>query len=270
MADNELKAGEELLGPDRARQLLDTIIPNRDIRPAKVKRYARDMQANRWRRTGEAIKLTEDGRLVDGEHRCRAIIQSGCTIRTLVVYGVEEDARIAMDTGAVRTLADHLKMSGEKYWTNLAAALNALHSDLRGNFIRRAEPSHQELLATLEQHPHIRDSVVATYTPAIRLRIPHGVAASLHYRTVAISPDDAALFWDRLLSGENLTAGDPILVVRRKLEDNARTVRIKRLPRTYVQAYLTKAWNAYRRGEEMSHLRWNPGGAKPEPFPELV
>jgi hypothetical protein len=29
-----------------------------------------------------------------------------------------------------------------------------------------------------------------------------------------------------------------------------------------------KAWNAYRSGETIELLRWSPGGAKPERFPE--
>jgi hypothetical protein len=32
-------------------------------------------------------------------------------------------------------------------------------------------------------------------------------------------------------------------------------------------ALFIKAWNAYREGREVSLLKWNPGGARPEEFP---
>ena len=46
-----------------------------------------------------------------------------------------------------------------------------------------------------------------------------------------------------------------------------KTVRGQR-SETYLTAILIKAWNAYRSGEEVGVLRFRPGGAHPEKFPE--
>lgn len=39
---------------------------------------------------------------------------------------------------------------------------------------------------------------------------------------------------------------------------------------TSAEATALTEWNAYRRGDTISQLKWRRGGAKPEAFPEPV
>lgn len=268
---SEIKASVEYIDVERAHLLLGEMAPNRNVRALKVERYAADMAAGRWRLTGEAIKITADGVVIDGEHRLRAVIKSGTSIQSLVVYGVALDDRVAMDTGAPRRLSDHLKFLGETNCNELAAAVYVLYCRHRGHYLLSGylEPSHQQLLAELEKHPGIRDSLSAVMRVCQLLRMSKGVCAALHYDMSTIDSSDADDFWERLYSGECLTNRDSIMVLRKRMEESAMT-RGPKLDRVYVQAFIIKAWNAYREGREIAILRWARGGANPESFPELV
>ena len=72
----------ELVTPQRARQFLDNNAKNnRNMRLTKVKQYARDMKNGRWDpNTGQTIKVTVEGIMLDGQNRMAAVIESGTAI----------------------------------------------------------------------------------------------------------------------------------------------------------------------------------------------
>jgi hypothetical protein len=76
------------LTPDYARELLESMVemtgfgtPINDIEQATVDDYAAAMTAGEWQ-LREPLWLTACGRLLNGQHRCAAVIQSGETIVT--------------------------------------------------------------------------------------------------------------------------------------------------------------------------------------------
>jgi len=267
-----IKAEVECVGPERAKELLGGMLKNRKLRPVRVAQFAADMRADRWKLTGEAIKLTSDGVVIDGEHRLRAIIESGATVETLVIHGVDVADRIVMDTGTTRTLADHLRFLGEDRAAELASAVLTLSEIRQVNYRNvgsgRGEASRQELLALLEAEPGLRDSVTITIRVARLLRISRGLCAALHYEMSAIDADDTEDFWIRLHDGADMRAQHPVLVLRRRLEENAATLG-RKFDRLTIHALLVKGWNAYRDGRDVTMIRWKRGGASPEDFPVL-
>lgn len=85
---------------------------NRLLDQRKVDQYARDMAAGRWRQTNQGLGFGRDGKLYDGQHRLWAVVMSGVTIRTLVVRGMDPDARPTIDVGKQRRVHDQLRMFG--------------------------------------------------------------------------------------------------------------------------------------------------------------
>lgn len=55
--------------PDMAEKWLGRNPRNRHVRQRDVVRYAQSMLAGEWLVTGEAIKFSFDGNLIDGQHR---------------------------------------------------------------------------------------------------------------------------------------------------------------------------------------------------------
>jgi hypothetical protein len=103
--------------PALAADWLKNNICNRKLRKAVVANYARQMKRGEWLPIAQDISFDTRHRLINGQHRLTAVIESGVTIRVLVTTGVPE--RIAnsevkpmdlMDTGLPRSLADQLQI----------------------------------------------------------------------------------------------------------------------------------------------------------------
>jgi hypothetical protein len=67
-----------LLTPELARGLLNTVA-NARLAQWKIVHLAKTIAADRFPAT--TIIVTKDGRLVDGRHRCAAVVRSGVPIR---------------------------------------------------------------------------------------------------------------------------------------------------------------------------------------------
>lgn len=87
--------------PQAAAHLLELNIGNRPIQKAAVDRYAKSMAAGEWLLSGEAMTIL-DGILISGQKRCLAIIKSGATIRTPIVFGVDARTKTVIDGGEPR------------------------------------------------------------------------------------------------------------------------------------------------------------------------
>src|SRR5664279_4273925 len=66
----------EVITPSLAATYLEANIKNRKVKEKAVQRYAADMVAGEWMLTGEAIKFSDEGSLLDGQNRLRAIVMS--------------------------------------------------------------------------------------------------------------------------------------------------------------------------------------------------
>lgn len=77
-----------------------------------MNRYKAEMLAGRWKENGQPIVFEGNNYLVDGQHRLRAIIEADIPVKSLVVYGVDTDAAMTIDTGLSRTLGDVFMMRG--------------------------------------------------------------------------------------------------------------------------------------------------------------
>ncbi|HEY9368355.1 hypothetical protein [Streptomyces sp.] len=253
--------------PDLAEKWLDQNTHNRNLREKAVMAYARDMEAGNWAENGEAIKFGKDGTLLDGQHRLQAIALSGATIKMLVVTGLESRTQETMDDGRKRTLADALHLRGETNSVVLGALLRrALMWDM-GQYRNTGAytPTNTECLTFLEEHPECRESA----SVAVALRKPVALPASIlgltHWVFSRIDTEDADFFFERLGTGANLTQYHPILTLRKKSREVGEGP--GRVPEDMLLAFVIKAWNAYRDGDEMRLLRFKPGGAQPEKFP---
>lgn len=96
-----------------AQQLLERNDSNRSISKTKVREYARDIvRGDFLSLNGQTIVITDDGSLIDGQHRLAAIVECGEPVKMLVVFGVDHAVQKSIDQGKRRTLADRFKMAG--------------------------------------------------------------------------------------------------------------------------------------------------------------
>lgn len=261
--------------PRLAKQLLAMNTRNRNISSTNLAKIALQMQRNEWRLNGEAIKVAKDGRILDGQHRLQAAVDTDTTFQTLIVYGLEEDTQASMDTGKSRPLGTLLTLKGYKEGNRLAAIVVAIiraeqwgiNAALSGG--ANAWPvTNQQAFDRLEIEPSLTE-LPRISKPLAREGLPGKTAGLLYYKFSEINGEDADDFFDRLHTGANMETGHPVLTLRNTLyalKQNARGERNQR----YLGALTIKAWNKYRNGEEVRQLKFRVGGANPERFPEPI
>lgn len=257
--------------PEMALSLLARNRKNRSVTNARVMQYAADMKKGAWQINGEAIKVSADGRVLDGQHRLMAILEADTKIETLLITGLDPTVQETMDQGRNRSFADVLKLRGEKHYTTLSSAVRMVCLYERDGVPFKlwggASPSVMEMSKTLERNADIRDSVrFAVSHP--RGWVANTTVGGLHYLLSIASDVDAHAFMTRLLTGEDLSCDNPIYVLRERLIKEHQTIGRSLSSETKI-AFVVKAWNAWRRGENIARLVWQPGGASPDRFPGI-
>lgn len=241
---------------------------NHNFRPLRqliVKKYARDMKANKWDVNGESIKFDQDGNLIDGQHRLAACIEANMPFTTVVVYNA--NAR-NVDTGWNRQLGQYLQAQNEISTYVLAAAVRLIYAQEHGALysISRLPATNEEVLETLSRHPQVRESIA----PSQKARTLAHVSALtfLHYAFRREAGDEKVKeFFDSLVSGINLDRNNPIYNLRQALIKNSLSK--SKMTRLTVMQLIIKAWNYWLKGSPLKILAIRKEGNAAEILPRL-
>ena len=257
------------LTPQLAGEWLALNTRNRPPKPMKIAKYAQDMSDGLWRFTGEPIKFANDGRLIDGQNRCYAVIEANTAIDVLVVRGLEPSAQEVMDSNAVRSARDALAMHGYDNPKDLAATVLVHDLWTRGIYEHcmtqtpgYERPTNAKVVEYAVQHPELLDSIRLIAPVKARLPLAVGAIATAHAAFIRRDPDDATEFFSRIVDLRTFGKGDPIATLVRRVQAMHQD-RSRRYPSTSLYL-LFRAWNAYRAGEMLqkfqlgSEGRWAP------------
>jgi len=257
--------------PEIAKLWLARNTDNRNLRRGRARALGEDMEQGQWRENGESMSFDTNGVLVDGQHRLQAVINSGHGFMATVTLGVDPTVRPTVNTGLKRSAADILKMEGEQYGTQLAAATQLWARYVSGQLERGSfgpsKLSHQQVLSMISVCPDIRDSVQYICKQQRGL-IAHSDAAFLHYAIVRSGElrERADEFMDRFLDGRNLDIGNPILALRNRIIVESKSGPGGRVSKHQVIALVLKAYKLWRNGKESKYLKFKEG----ESFPMLA
>lgn len=107
------QAKVEMIDPEMALRFLETMHQsNRGITQSNVDFLAAQMRTGLWRVIHQGLAFDEDGRLIDGQHRLWALIETKMTLPFMVTHGVKREDVGVIDTGIVRTYKDHAHYNG--------------------------------------------------------------------------------------------------------------------------------------------------------------
>jgi hypothetical protein len=208
----------ETIGPQRAEEYLAANRGNRNIIQAHVAALARDIRNGQWMFNAQPICFSRSGRLLNGQHRLSAVLESGQPIEVLVMRGLPEEAFPTYDKQAKKApaLDEMFEDFGDKALISATAVL-LWRREMRPAGEPNARPTASEIRYVIKDHPEL-----------IRLRgfarklVRYGRASALVYAAYRIMRDNAALgrvFLDRLETAANLPAGHVILRLRDRLID---------------------------------------------------
>lgn len=257
MAKRSIETEWRKVGPAVAEKLLAVADENRRLRPRLVQAYAGDMTQGLWRDTGEAIKISRTGRLLDGQHRLAAIVESGATVELMFVVGLDDEAQQMMDQGAARTVADALAMQGVANATHAGSVARWCllggepGPDLEHKLKQKA--STAQVVDLVRQQPDI--VTAAARYPGMKMHIPGGPTALCYswlwmHRT---DPGDCEMFYGSMIEMAFKALNDPRKSCLRALTRMEREEGITSSSKDKAVAtvsILTRSWNLWRKGEE--------------------
>jgi hypothetical protein len=227
----------QLVTPEIASKWLERNTNNRAMRQHQVRRLVEALKSGRYIVNGDPIRFDVNGVLLDGQHRLSAIVQSGVSVECLVITNLPVAAFNTIDTGTRRNGADVLLK--EKYQHILASAVGMLNELRAGRFALHTQSDNDQIVAGLEAHPGIRESV-AVCLPLKRMTSV-SLMAALHYEFRKINETVADDFIEDLILGSELRSNDPVFLLREKLVRNHGAV--AKLPRKHIAALTIKAFN---------------------------
>ncbi|SDH55871.1 hypothetical protein [Microbacterium sp. 77mftsu3.1] len=267
--------------PERAGRILERNTSNRTPSIDRIRGLVEQIQNGQWDNNGASVVISADGILIDGQHRLYAIVESGQAQVILLVTGAGGETILTIDSGKVRTFKDYLEIQypDKKDHASIASAVSLLSRweqgvraaalfGSRGGRSFRAD-NHAMSDFYVENRMHVDYIVQHTNRMGRKVAQWKGFKRALVIATHVlelIDRNDAEVFLEKVINGEGLEAGSPILAFRRQAE--RRRQGNESTPADMWLALLFKAWNAYREGDQVQNLSYRRGGAAPEAFPE--
>jgi len=244
-----------LITPDMAKSFLELNEGNRLMREKHIDRIVSDMKADRFVTTHQGLAFDTDGRLIDGQHRCRAIIESACPQWMLVTTGLPPLAQRVIDGGAKRAVHD--MMNGKFKATRSAAIRHYLAIQYCGGEFTAGTLNFaaQQITAAAIQEAWDDFPGIDRFAP---------MAHEAHRNTpicgpspllvsAMIYPDTADEFLAGLKSMAGLDPGDGRLALLRARPSNGRATSTP-----IACALVIKAAKAFATGKTLSVLRFSP------------
>lgn len=288
---SKIKMEIDMLTVEKADELLKHNSWNRPLSEQHAQRISRAITEGRWRFNGETIKIArggerheevdaagkgngkwrtaKEGDILDGQHRCFAVIYSGIPVPTIIVYGIEHDAFSTIDTiSKARSGGDTIALCKVgRYRPSVATALTWLIRWQRGIITDFKAPQNRIENYHIEEahasHSAIMHAVEVAHTA--RGIVNPGLLAFLYYIIDNHDHEVAERFIKTLVDPAGFGMTDPFYRLRATF-----------LSRTYDRkntlltiALTIKAANAAHQGQKLQSLQWRQGGKSPEPFPAL-
>ncbi len=254
-----------LITPEVATELLETRGDNRKVMQTVVDTYAKDMKEGRWVFNGAPIQFDEEGKLLNGQHRLWAVIESGVTIEAVVQWGIPRSAQATIDNGARWQGKDVLYMKGERNVHMLQAVLRWIYKDEIGQLLGTPAISNSQTQEILDRHPNVRRSV--DFITKNRSPLYSTLSAFMHSKVSVIDQEKADEFFRRLSDGAELPTSSPIYRLRERL--GGAWQKGQKLGHTDALALTIIAWNHFRAGHHLSRLVWVKAGPSAQPFPTI-
>jgi hypothetical protein len=227
------------------------------------------MKDGDWKLNGESIVFDDNGNVIDGQHRLTAIVESGVTIKSVVVRGVDRSTFTSIDSGVRRDGGDILAVSGYTYSKPLAAALNVIEMYNRyggfhntgsyssSNMVRSKKTDHVELAKKYEGCiPSV--AYVHNKSPKVRPFRPAAFTAAIHYIFGLESPQARDRFFESIETGiPQYGAACPTLKIAKAYQIEKQVAMMNTSAARRYELW-RNAWDAFK-------TRYDREGRKPAP-----
>lgn len=256
---------EILITPSMAEMMLACNRANRPITQRHVDHYSRLIRDGLFINSPQPLAFDRTGRLLDGQHRLRAICKTGIPVRLRIFFGEDPAVFQVLDTGRKRTVGDFVGALGVQNATKVAATI-ATDILINRGYRAKVHVSNSEVLEALNspEYAHIQDAVHLRVKWERNLGkgsgVNSGASTGLLRILREVELDAVEPFASCIADGLNLSASsDPCYRLRQRFLAGGRIGPI------VTAAIVVKAWNAYITGKTIGALGWRDD----EPFPTV-
>lgn len=212
--------------PHGAEAILKMNTGNRKLRSSRVKQYAEQMKRGQWLESGDPIRISKSGVLLDGQHRLTAIVESGVSIDCVVISELDDEAYTVIDTGLGRKAADVVTHMGVQN-AHTVAAIAKLVIGVRAG-ISPNDTAGMSLVTRVDIADFVKNNEDLVHNAAIigntMFKDAGGRATAWGalwiFALDAGRPTEASRFFEAVRSGANLSENDPSLALRNWIAKN--------------------------------------------------
>ncbi len=268
--EKNVKFEQELITPEKAQKFLANNKGNRQISRRHIDFLREQMISGKWKFTGDMIKISDTGRLLDGQHRLQAIVQSNTPQIMLIGYGFNEDIFGTIDTGKNRTAADLIAINGFTNAKNMQSMARFVLSFNKGAYTlpnsrsstAMTKISNQEILDFVQNNEEMVDIIKFAGEIYYKIRsISHANLAGLYMLMAKKNQVECDYFFEKYGSGLDLHSKHPIYLLREKLLKFSMSKR-KMESREKIALFI-KAWNAFLLKKDVGMLTFKTDEAFP-------
>lgn len=200
---------------------------------------------------GESIKVAASGRVLDGQHRLWASVNSGCSFKTALAEGyTEAEAEkvfITCDIGRSKKPGDFLAAGGMTYTGIVPAAARLIMSyNLHKSLTKKHMFTTPDIVGYARNN-ETRLIDTAAFVAKHRCHAPISVVGAWHYLMHEKNQEEAAKFVEDLSTGSGIGKGDPVHALRERLIQS-KANKTHRINSSAVFALGLNMWNDRRKG----------------------
>jgi hypothetical protein len=252
-----MRTVSEAFNPSKCLKILEEKAPNRDVNQGHVQTLVRKILNGEWVETHQGVAFDVNGKLIDGQHRLWAVVESDKAVRMRVTYNVPAEAMPVIDDGKIRSLLDVARLDGFPTNINLTSAHTSCAKFMmqsQRKWDSRLKPSKPEALAFLHKYLHRVDLGVRL----LKASPKRGLSTAPLMAVVARAADhadehDLARFVRILHSGVQDANEDVAAILLRNWIQNA-LMRNMRLDPQTVYRKAERALRAFLDREVLSNL----------------
>ena len=262
----------KLITPDQARNMITSFSSNRNLNKYRIKTYAEAMKNGEWfPETGESIKISKSGKMIDGNHRCHAVIEANIPIYFSVIYDIPDEAMPFLDTGHARTAADVFTINGISSGTRLTSIIQAYYRYRQNIFHTSVDKSRvlsNKLVLDIYNNDRDHWNTILhqcnTWYTDFYSCLKQSTIGGLYCYLSDIDAEKSYEFMNQLCTGKSIK-NNSIQLLRDKLIYEK--TQQKKTSLVIKLAFIFKTWNAFRLNKEIKLLKWN---ATDEKFPIAI
>jgi hypothetical protein len=267
------------------RQSLKTITPklaekyfemntgNRPVKPENVRFISAQLKSGNWNLGPDAIAFDLNGKLINGQHRLLACIETGISFESNVMFGLDPIAYNTIDTGVKRSGGDALSAIGTNQPMLKSAIIKMLLEYKKGKSIvngtnessKKLKITNQHIVDFYEKYGHKVEDAASigqyVYTAPNHL-FSSSVLGLFAYIFSEIDIDDCKHFFEMFRLGEGLSKGNPVHTLRTYLINDANAT--KKYTKRAKYTMVIESWNAFRTSKKITKFKVSSEGTLPK------